>query len=479
MLSQFKSTPILYAQGSTLAEGVGVPVPRTAFGLNKGLKTEFFATPDWTGRPVATETQPLVQADWENAQPRPEVETHDYSVRWSGSIAAPAPGHYVFTLEVGDSFPYSPAESYRLTLDGKVLGEGSLRAKLDLSTMGNFHAQAGASPTAPPVMSFAKPTKIEFDFTDTKEHDFKLEYSHSGDQSGGGITLKWQAPAQAQIDEAVARAKEADVVVAFVGLSPQLEGEEMPIKIPGFTGGDRTSLDLPAPQQKLLEAVAATGKPLIVVLQSGSAVALNWANEHAAAVLEAWYPGVEGGEAIARTLAGLNNPAGRLPVTFYASLDGLPAFTDYTLKGRTYRYFQGKPLWGFGYGLSYSKFTYGPVKLSSSNLKAGDQLVATVTVTNTGTMTGDEVVEAYVKTPQEGGPIHSLVGFERVTIGPGASKEVTLKIDPRWLSGVDDQGNRSILSGNYTLTLSGAQPQETEAKSEAGFTVTGTAPLPK
>ena len=211
-----------------------------------------------------------------------------------------------------------------------------------------------------------------FDFADTKEHDFKLEYSHSADQSGGGVTLKWQAPAQAQLDEAVARAKEADVVVAFVGLSPQLEGEEMPIKIPGFTGGDRTSLDLPAPQQKLLEAVAATGKPLIVVLQSGSAVALNWANEHAAAVLEAWYPGVEGGDAIARTLAGLNNPAGRLPVTFYASLDGLPAFTDYTLKGRTYRYFQGKPLWGFGYGLSYSKFTYGPVKLSSSNLKAGD-----------------------------------------------------------------------------------------------------------
>ena len=479
MLSQFKSTPILYAQGSTLAEGVGVPVPRTAFGLNKGLKTEFFATPDWTGGPVATETQPLVQTDWENAQPRPEVDTHNYSVRWSGSIAAPAPGHYVFTLEVGDSFPYSPAESYRLTLDGKVLGEGNIRTGHDMSAMGSFKSSPGASPTAPPVETFVQTPTIAVDFADTKEHDFKLEYSHSADQSGGGVTLKWQAPAQAQLDEAVARGKEADVVVAFVGLSPQLEGEEMPIKIPGFTGGDRTSIDLPAPQQKLLEAVAATGKPLIVVLQSGSAVALNWANEHAAAVLEAWYPGVEGGDAIARTLAGLNNPAGRLPVTFYTSLDRLPAFTDYTLKGRTYRYFQGKPLWGFGYGLSYSKFTYGPVKLSSSNLKAGEPITATVTVTNTGTMSGDEVVEAYLKTPQEGGPIHSLVGFERVTIEPGASKEVTLKIDPRSLSSVDDQGNRSILAGKYTLTLGGAQPQETEAKSEAGFTVTGTTPLPK
>ena len=328
-------------------------------------------------------------------------------------------------------------------------------------------------------MHFPKPPEIPVDFSDTKEHAIQVEYSHSGDRAGGGVTLKWQAPAQAQLDEAVARAKEADVVVAFVGLSPQLEGEEMPIKIPGFVGGDRTSLDLPAPQQKLLEAVAATGKPLIVVLQSGSAVALNWANQHAGAVLEAWYPGVEGGTAVARTLAGKNNPAGRLPVTFYSSLDGLPEFTDYSLRGRTYRYYQGKPLWGFGYGLSYSTFKYGPVKLSAETLKAGDPVTATVTVTNTGKAAGDEVVEAYLKTPQQGGPIHSLVGFERITLDPGASKEVTIKIDPRSLSSVDDQGNRAILAGKYTLSMGAAQPQETQAKSEAGFTVTGTTALPK
>jgi beta-glucosidase len=476
---QFPASPIVYAQGSTLAEGVGVPVPRTAFGINKGLKTEFFANTDWTGRPVAVETEPAVQTDWENAKPVPEIDTHNYSVRWSGTLTPPAAGHYVFTVEVGDSFPYSPAESYRFVLDGKVLGEGDIRTGHDMSVMGSFKPAPGASRTAPPVESFAKTPKIEVDFNDTNEHAFQLEYSHSADRAGGGVTLKWQAPAQAQLDEAVARAKEADVVVAFVGLSPQLEGEEMPIKIAGFEGGDRTSLDLPAPQQKLLEAVSATGKPLIVVLQSGSAVALNWANEHAAAVMEAWYPGVEGGTAIARTLAGLNNPAGRLPVTFYASLDGLPAFTDYTIKGRTYRYFTGKPLWGFGYGLSYSNFKYGPVKLSAATLKAGDPISATVTVTNTGKAAGDEVVEAYLKTPQEGGPIHSLVGFERVTLGPGASKDVTIKIDPRSLSSVDDKGNRAILAGKYTLTLGGAQPQETEAKSEAGFAVTGTAAVPK
>ena len=483
MLHEFKSAPVVYAQGSTLASGVGVPVPRTAFGLGKGLKTEFFATPDWTGRPVSTTTSTTIQADWENAKPAPEIDTPNYSVRWSGTLAAPAPGHYTFTIEAADSFPYSPAESYRFVLDGKVVKEGSFRTGHDLTQMGNFHSAPGASPTAPPVETFARNATIEVDFTDTTPHDFRLEYSHSADRAGGGVTLKWQAPAQAQLDEAVAAAKESDVVVAFVGLSPQLEGEEMPIKIDGFNGGDRTSLDLPAPQEKLLEAVAATGKPLVVVLQSGSAVALNWANQHANAILEAWYPGVEGGTAIARTIAGLNNPAGRLPVTFYASLDGLPEFTDYHFRtetsGRTYRYFTGKPLWSFGYGLSYTKFKYGPVKLSSEALKAGDPITAKVTVTNSGTLAGDEVIEAYLKTPQTDGPIHSLVAFERITLQPGTSREVTLKIDPRSLSSVDESGTRSILPGKYTLSVGGAQPQETESKSEAEFTVTGTTTLPK
>ncbi len=479
IMKQFRSSPILYAQGSTLAEGAAVPVPRTAFGLNQGLKTEFFATSDWTGRPVAATTEPLIQTDWENAMPNPEVDTHDYSVRWSGTLTVPAAGHYVFSVEPGDSFPYSPVENYKLIIDGKVVSEGSLRGPRNFSAMGDFHTETGASPTAPPVMANPKVPDIPYDFADNKPHQFVFEYSHAGDRSGGGVTLKWVAPPQAQLDEAVERAKEADVVVAFVGLSPNLEGEEMRIKIPGFNGGDRTSLDLPEPQENLLKALAATGKPLVVVLQSGSAVALNWANENAGAILEAWYPGVDGGAAIARTLAGLNNPAGRLPVTFYKSLDGFPAFTDYSMKDRTYRYFTGKPLWGFGYGLSYSRFKYGPVKLSSENLKAGEPLTATVNVTNEGTLGGDEVVEAYLKTPQTDGPIHSLVAFDRVHIGAGASKDVTLTIDPRALSSVDDKGNRSILSGKYLLTLGGAQPEETSAKSEANFTITGTEVLPK
>ncbi len=480
MIEEFKSSPILYAQGSTLADGVGVPVPRTAFyNDGKRLKTEFFATSDWTGRPVAVTTSPDIQADWENAKPVPEVQTKNYSVRWTGTLAAPAAGHYVFSVEAADSFPYSPAESYKFILDGKVISEGSLRAGHDLSVMGSFHAAPGASPTAPPVETFAKDITIPVDFTDSKPHQFELWYSHSADRAGGGVTLKWEAPAEAQLNAAIDAAKQADVVVAFVGLSPQLEGEEMKINIDGFDGGDRTKIALPAAQQKLLEALAATGKPLVVVLQSGSAVALNWAKDHANAILEAWYPGVDGGTAIARTLAGLNNPSGRLPVTFYTGVDDLPPFTDYSMKNRTYRYYTGKPLWSFGYGLSYTQFKYSPIKLSSATLKAGDPLTATVTVTNTGSQSGDEVVEAYLKTPQSDGPIHSLVAFDRVSIQPGTSRDVTLKIDPRSLSSVDDQGNRSILPGEYKLSIGGAQPQDTTAKSETTFTITGTQSLPK
>lgn len=472
IIAQFRGSTVRYAQGSTLAEGAAVPVPRTAFA--NGLKTDFFATPDWTGRPVATTTEPHIQFDWHDVRPVPQIQTHDYSVRFSGQLSVPAPGKYTFIVEPGDNFPYSAKETYRFLLDGKVIGEGVLAAGPE-----GLKPAPGASPTAPSPMAQSKPAEVPVNFSDTKPHEFQLLYSHSLEFAGGGVTLKWQAPPQAQLDEAVAAAKDSDVIVAFVGLSPQLEGEEMPIKIPGFSGGDRTNVDLPKPQQDLLTALGATGKPIVVVSLTGSAFAMTWAKDHANAILQAWYPGVEGGTAIARTLAGENNPGGRLPVTFYAGVNDLPAFTDYNLKGRTYRYYSGKPLWGFGYGLSYSSFRYGPVKLSASTLNAGQPLDATVTVTNAGARDGDEVVEAYLKTSQANGPIHSLAGFDRITLKAGESRDVTLHLDPRSLSSVDDKGNRAVLPGSYRLSLGGAQPQETSSKSEASFTVTGTAPLPK
>ena len=485
LAAQFPNSQIHYAQGSSLADGAKVPVPRTAFSASSqpGLTAEYFADSDCTGRPVAITHEQNIQAEWGDSPPVPELQTHNYSVRWSGKMTPPAAGHYTFSIEPADAFPYSPKDSFRLLLDGKTVAEGPLRKTLNTADFGNFKLGAGASPSAPPIMNGGTPVVVSVDFDGANPRNFVLEYNHTADpasvQAGGGIYLKWAAPAQAQLEEAVAAAKQSDVVVAFVGLSPQLEGEEMPIKIDGFAGGDRTKIALPAAQQNLLEAVSATGKPVIVVLMSGSAVALPWAKEHAAAILQAWYPGVEGGAAIARTIAGLNNPAGRLPVTFYKSVDDLPAFTEYSLKGRTYRYYPGTPEWGFGYGLSYSSFTYGPVQLSSTRLQAGEPLTATVTLKNASELAGDEVVEAYLKTPQPGGPIHSLAGFERVHLQAGESRDVTLHLEPRTLSSVDDKGERAIMPGTYQITLAGAQPAEAKAKSEASFVIVGKQPLPK
>src|SRR3984957_4487062 len=205
-----------------------------------------------------------------------------------------------------------------------------------------------------------------------------LEYS----QGGTGIRLVWLRLVVDPIPEAVALTKQADVVVAVVGIPSQLEGEEMQVDVPGFKGGDRTSLDLPKEEEDLLEALKGTGKPLIVVLMNGSALSVNWANENANAILDAWYSGEEGGTAIAQTLAGVNNPAGRLPVTFYKGVEQLPPFEDYSMKNRTYRYFEGQPLYPFGFGLSYSKFAYSDLKLSTEQLNAGDSLSAEADVKN-------------------------------------------------------------------------------------------------
>ena len=240
-----------------------------------------------------------------------------------------------------------------------------------------------------------------------------------------------------------------------------------------------TAIDLPAVQENLLKALAATGRPLVVVLQNGSALAVNWSKENAKAILEAWYPGEEGGTAIAETLAGDNNPAGRLPLTFYSSLDQLPSFEDYSMKNRTYRYFSGEPLYPFGYGLSYTTFSYGGLELPSSHVKAGDPVTVEADVTNEGKLTGDEVVQLYLTQPKAfETPIRVLAGFERVHLAGHESEHVRLTIDPRSLGQVDAQGNRKVLPGAYTLYAGGGQPGTT-ATVKAGFMVTGTATLPK
>jgi len=279
---------------------------------------------------------------------------------------------------------------------------------------------------------------------------------------------------------AIAAAKNADVVVAVMGITSELEGEEMPVSEEGFKGGDRTSVDLPKPEQELLEAVTAAGKPVVLVLANGSALAVNWANEHVNAILESWYAGEEGGAAIAETLSGKNNPGGRLPVTFYTGVDQLPSFEDYAVKGRTYRYFEGKPLFPFGHGLSYTTFSYGGLRLSKNAIKAGDPVIAEVTVTSTGKLEGDEVVQLYLSFPNvDGAPIRALRGFKRVHLKIGESQSLRFELHERDLSMVTAAGEPIMAGGQYTVSVGGGQPN-TEAPAVAGtFQVNGTKALPE
>jgi beta-glucosidase len=279
---------------------------------------------------------------------------------------------------------------------------------------------------------------------------------------------------------AVTAAKNADVVIAVVGITSRLEGEEMPVDLPGFLGGDRTNLQMPEPEEAMVQAVAATGKPLVVVLMNGSALAVNWEKAHANAILEAWYSGEEGGAAIADTLSGKNDPAGRLPVTFYKDVQQLPNFEDYSMKGRTYRYFEGQPLWPFGYGLSYTTFKYSDLALPAAPIDAGDPLDASVTVTNTGKVAGEEVVELYLKFPEvPGAPIRALRGFQRIHLEPGASQVVKFHLQRRDLSMVTETGDVIVAQGQYTVSIGGGQPATSAPCVSGNFQIHGQIMLPE
>ena len=259
------------------------------------------------------------------------------------------------------------------------------------------------------------------------------------------IRLEWSRPETDGTEEAIAAARQADAVVMVLGLSPRLEGEEMSVAVEGFRGGDRIQLDIPRVQEELLRKIVAVGKPVVLVLLNGSAVAVNYARDHVPAIVEAWYPGQAGGTALADVLFGDYNPAGRLPVTFYKSADQLPPFTDYAMKGRTYRFFEGEPLFPFGHGLSYTTFAYRNLSLPQSST-AGRDVPLRVEVENTGDVAGEEVVEVYAKRLGGGAgtPLRSLAGFERIALGPHQRKTVEITLPARSLS---DRATYEISAG--------------------------------
>jgi beta-glucosidase len=467
---EFSKSRVLYAQGSGWAEGVRIVAPRTLFhpspsSTAEGLTAEYFPNLTQSGPPAATRIDRQIDFDWSGAAPVPAVPATGFSVRWSGTITAPAPGDIEFNLRFVHCGGCSNQDKYTVLLDGQPIV--------------TYDDAPGSRAKAIPFM---------LHLPDTKAHVLRIDYSHSSPLFGGGVTLEWLPPAGVLRQQAVAAAQQAYAVVAFVGLSPELEGEEKPIHINGFSGGDRTDIALPATQQQLLEALAATGKPLVVVLLNGSAVAVDWAQQHAAAILEAWYPGEAGARAIAETLSGTNDPAGRLPVTVYASTSQLPAFDDYSMANRTYRYFKGQPLYRFGDGLSYTTFTYGPLKLSSNTLAAGQSLTVETDVKNTGTRAGDEVAELYLTPPASPlAPILTLQGFQRVHLTPGETRHLTFALAPRQLSQVDATGERLILPGTYTVSVGPTQPATpfdphpnlSSAPAQATVSVTGTKTLPR
>jgi beta-glucosidase len=444
---QFPSAQVTYTPGMNFLRSEDL-IPSTALSTadgQPGLTGEYFSNPSFEGTPQVVRVDTAIELQRfhpERSSLVPPRGMADFSVRWTGFLTPDESGDY----QIGDV-----GSMNRLWLDGKLIVD-------------DFR------------LHDPEPTKATLRLEKGHRYTIKLEYG----QGGTGIKLVWLRLLADPIATAIALARNADVVVALVGITSQLEGEEMKVDVPGFVGGDRTSLDLPKEEEDLLEALKTTGKPIVVVLMNGSALSINWANEHADAILDAWYSGEEGGTAVAQTLAGLNNPAGRLPVTFYKGVDQLPAFEDYAMKNRTYRYFAGQPLYTFGYGLSYSKFEYSNLKLSSAKLKAGDSLSADADVRNTSPREGDEVVEVYLTfPPSPAAPLHALRGFTRVHVGAGDTQHVHFVLDARDLSEVTDRGDRIVGSGAYRITVGGGLPGTGAPQVEAGFEIKGKRTLPE
>jgi len=409
---------------------VGTPPTPLSFDELKAMA----AAMRFEAKPVLSRTEPTVN-DWGRAYA--QVTDHHRIVA-TGFLVPPETGTYRIKLTGGGS---------SFEFDGKLIGKNEA-----------YGSEKAGFETVQLIAGHRYPIRIA-----------------SNGQAFSDTQLLWKRVDAESLAKLPAAAQQADAIVAVVGLTSDLEGEEMKVDVPGFSGGDRTSLDLPADQQALLDAAAATGKPLIVVLMNGSPINLAWAKDHASAIVEAWYPGQSGGLAVGRVLAGAVNPAGRLPLTFYRSVADLPAFDDYSMANRTYRYFKGTPVYPFGYGLSYTRFDYAPVTVE----KTAAGLRVTSRVKNAGQRAGDEVAQLYLGFPDlPGAPRIALRGFERVSLQPGEEKEVAFDLSPRDLSSVDPSGVRRIAAGHYRLSVGSGQPDTGMPGQSAEVDLPASAPLP-
>ena len=414
---------VAYARGSHFSDEVYAlePIPSVYFetdGGRQGLDAEYYDNMDWEGTPVLKRIDDAIDFWWEHDPISKELSDF-FSVKWTGYLIPPATGEYELATfaKMGMS----------LKIDGLEISNGK----------GMVHETTYAR------------EKIRLE----KSKRYPIEVRYFSDDSNAECRLLWTRTDTNLESDAVKLARESDLSIVVIGLSQRLEGE----------GGDREDIALPKVQTDLLKAIHATGKPVIVVLNAGSALAVNWAKEHVDALLSVGYPGEQGGNALADVLFGDYNPAGRLPITYYTALEELPAFEDYAMSDRTYRYYKGEPLFPFGFGLSYTQFSYSNLYATSS-LKAGNNLTVRFSLTNTGDRAGDEVVQVYLSdlkasTPR---PQHQLVAFERVYLRPNEKRELTFEIDARAFSLINPQGKRVIESGAFELHIGGGQPQFTE-----------------
>ena len=400
-------TRVLYARGSDLAEGFPVldVVPSSVVTVpdgRPGFEAYYYPTREIEGPPLFIRVDTTIDMNWRDTSPRAGIDRDNFGVLWRATLRPPVTGTYRLGL-VGTM-------KFQLALDDSVL------VRSVYPTRDNEYPD--------PRLVQSRPLRLEAGRT------YRIRVEAQESYGDAQLQLLWSRPQESLLTDAIAAARQADAVVLFLGLTANLEGEEMSVAVPGFRGGDRTRIDLPDVQQQLLERVTAVGKPTVLVLLNGSALAVNWAQEHVPAILEAWYPGQAAGTAIADALFGDYNPGGRLPVTFYRDTTDLPPFEDYRMAGRTYRFFSGKPLYPFGHGLSYTRFDYKNLRTSSEELERTGRVTVQVDVTNSGKRAGDEVVQLYVQHvgSKVDRPRQDLRGYARVSLESGETRTVTLPL---------------------------------------------------
>ena len=451
--NRFPQSSVLYIEGTGLVGPVTQSIPTSALCVDAacgehGLKADYFPNMTLEGTPAVSRTDATVDFAWGDAGISAQL-LKNYSVRWTGVLLPPESGDYL----VG----FTGQDGYRVWLDGNLLTEDW-----------NIHH---------PASTQTKNVHLE------KDHPYAVKIEYFQNIRSSEARLIWSFPEE-EGRKALDAARNADLVILVLGLSPRIEGEEMKVDAHGFAGGDRTLIDLPAPQEQLLERVHALGKPTVLVLMNGSAVAINWADANLTAILDAWYPGEEGGTAVAEALAGDFSPAGRLPITFYKSVDQLPSFEEYSMAKRTYRYFDGEPLYPFGYGLSYTSFTYGELRADHAKISASQAVTLSVDVSNSGAIAGDEVVQLYISHPGvPGAPLRALKGFVRIHLNRGEKRTVKFVLRDRDLSIVDAEGKHRIVAGSVGVWIGGGQPVARAslpkpAGAETQFIITSEASLP-